>query len=244
MADWREMPIYDGDLWGWFYRDCFDNGSAVYQIRRDDGLSEDADAASYFRTEISGNEAEALSHAKGHVLDVGCGVGATILWLQKQGLDITGIDISPAAVEIARERGARDARVLSLWDLPNIGEKFDTVTFIGNNTGLVYKLENTGKLLDMLRGITNDGAVLIANSVDPTATGNPVHLAYQEQNIERGRYKGQVALRIEYKGFTEPWIGLVLFGPDLLKSLCEEHGWRPRKIIGNGQYFLVADRAR
>ena len=238
-----DLPIYDGDLWGRFYRDCYEKGEAIYHIRRDDGYLDELNASGYFRTELSELESQALSNAKGHVLDVGCGVGASILWLQKQGIQVTGIDISPGAVEIARERGAKDARVMSLWDLPQIGEKFDTVIFVGNNTGLAGSLEKTGEMLDMLRDITNDDAVLICHSINPTATDNPAHLAYHKWNIERGRYKGQATIRTEYDGYTEPWFGLVLFEPDVFKSLCENHGWHPREMIGDNGYFLIADKA-
>lgn len=242
MTDWQDMPICEGDLWGRFYRDYYEKGTGTYFLRRDDG-GLDVDAGNYFRTELSELESQALQQVKGHVLNVGCGVGASILWLQKRGIRVTGIDISPGAVEIARKRGAQDARVLSLWDLPRIGEKFDTVIFIGNNTGLAGNLEKTGEMLEMLRGITTDGAVLICHSLDPTATDEPSHLAYHEWNKERGRYVGQVTIRAEYDGLTEPWFDIVLFEPDVLKSLCKEHGWAPREIMGDGgRYFLIADK--
>ena len=237
-----DMPIDENDLWGRFYLDYYEKGTATYLIHRDDGSVDELDAASYFRTEISGPEAEALSNAKGHVLDVGCGVGASILWLQERGVRVTGIDISPGAVEVARKRGAKDARAMSVWDLPQIGEKFDTVIFIGNNMGLAGSLEKTGEMLEMLRGITNDGAVLIGHSLDPTATDDPSHLAYHKRNIAAGRYLGQIRIRGEYDGYAEPWFNIVFFEPDVLKSLCKDHGWEPREIIGRDRYFLIADK--
>lgn len=44
-----------------------------------------------------------------YVLDVGCGVGATPAYLARQyGCRVVGVDISPAMIERARERAARE----------------------------------------------------------------------------------------------------------------------------------------
>ena len=243
--DIPDIPICEDDLWGRFYRDYYEKETPNYYIRRDDGCLDESSIGSYFRTELSELESQSLGHVKGHVLDVGCGVGASILWLQDRGVKVTGVDISPGAVEVARKRGARDARVMSLWDLPRIEERFDTVIFVGNNMGLAGSLEKTGEMLDMLRGVTSDGAVLVGGSTDPTATDDPSNLAYHKWNTERGRYVGQVKIRAEYAGYTEPWFDILLFEPHVLKSLCRDHGWEPREIIDrSGRYFLIADKIR
>jgi len=74
-------------------------------------------------------ESGALS---GRVLDVGCGTGEHALMAAAHGLDATGIDAVPRAINLA-QRKARDrgltARFL-LWDslrLSDLGEQFDTV---------------------------------------------------------------------------------------------------------------------
>ena len=242
--DIPDLPIYDGDLWGRFYLDYFEKGTPSYYLRRDDGCLQEISIADYFRSELNDLESRAMERVRGHVLDVGCGVGAGILWLQRQGIAVTGIDISPGAIEVAGKRGAKDARTMSLWDLANVEERFDTVTFMGNNMAIAGSLERTGEMLDILRGVTNEGAVLIGNSVDPTATDEPSHLAYHKWNAERGRYVGQVTIRTEYAGFTEPWFDIVLFEPEVLKSICKDHGWEPREVIDSGgRYFLIADKA-
>ena len=52
-------------------------------------------------------EKKAIAYARGRVLDIGCGAGKHALYLQKKGLDVTGIDLSPLAVKICRLRGFR-----------------------------------------------------------------------------------------------------------------------------------------
>src|SRR5262249_31139609 len=37
-------------------------------------------------------------------IDLGCGTGTHAVWLARQGFDVTGVDLSPAAVERARRQ--------------------------------------------------------------------------------------------------------------------------------------------
>jgi 2-polyprenyl-3-methyl-5-hydroxy-6-metoxy-1,4-benzoquinol methylase len=53
------------------------------------------------------DEKKAIDYAKGRVLDVGCGAGRHILYLQKKGLKVLGIDQSPLAVNMCKLRGAK-----------------------------------------------------------------------------------------------------------------------------------------
>lgn len=65
---------------------------------------------------------------KGKVLDLGCGAGDPIaIYLQQSGFEVTGVDISSAMIELARDRMPRgdwregDMRSLAL------GERFDGI---------------------------------------------------------------------------------------------------------------------
>jgi SAM-dependent methyltransferase len=73
---------------------------------------------------------------RGRVLDVGCGTGEQALMAAGLGLEATGVDLAPTAIEIARgkarERGLQ-ARFLvaDALDLATLGERFDTVLDCG-----------------------------------------------------------------------------------------------------------------
>jgi SAM-dependent methyltransferase len=43
---------------------------------------------------------------RGRALDVGCGAGVFSVWLANQGMDVTGIDLFPEAIAMAREHAA------------------------------------------------------------------------------------------------------------------------------------------
>jgi cyclopropane fatty-acyl-phospholipid synthase-like methyltransferase len=68
----------------------------------------------------------------GRVIDVGCGTGEHTLLAAAAGADALGVDISPRAIALAREKAAaRDVgarfEVADALDLAKLGETFDTV---------------------------------------------------------------------------------------------------------------------
>ena len=64
-------------------------------------------------------------------IDLGCGAGNYAIYLVSKGFDVTGIDISPAAIEIAREnakkKGVKPNFLVAdvLGDLDEVKETFD-----------------------------------------------------------------------------------------------------------------------
>ena len=79
------------------------------------------------------HEKQALQLVRGRVLDIGCGAGRHCLYVQDRELEVVGIDNSPLAIEVARRRGVRDARVMSIFDIgPGLG-MFDTLLLLGSN---------------------------------------------------------------------------------------------------------------
>lgn len=58
------------------------------------------------------------------VLEVGCGAGRDGLLLGKSGCAYAGVDVSPEAVQICRERGL-NALEASATNLPFVGDSFD-----------------------------------------------------------------------------------------------------------------------
>ncbi len=81
-------------------------------------------------------ELAASSALRGRVLDVGCGTGEHTLLAAQLGLEATGIDASPTAIETAT-RKARERRlhatfvVMDALDLAELGEEFDTILDVG-----------------------------------------------------------------------------------------------------------------
>jgi 2-polyprenyl-3-methyl-5-hydroxy-6-metoxy-1,4-benzoquinol methylase len=62
------------------------------------------------------------------LLDVGCGVGRFAHAAHALGWDVTGIDVSPVAIEIGREFARFPLRVATLEEMISQGERFDVLT--------------------------------------------------------------------------------------------------------------------
>ena len=218
------------------------DGAGPEIVERDDGLI-GAAMLDYFApvARWPGVERRALRSVRGRVLDVGVGAGRVALELQRRGRTVVGIDVSPGAVEVARQRGVRDVRLLAFEDLdPSLGY-FDTIVMFGNNFGLFGSASKARRLLRRLRPMADR---IAAASLDPYTTDDPVHLAYQQRNRERGRMSGQLRLRVRYRDLIGPWFDYLVVSPDEMASIVEDTQWRIRRLLEderNGYYVAILE---
>ena len=107
---------------------------------------------------------------------MGCGAGTHALYLQKKGLDVTGIDVSPLAIKICKLRGLRKTQVLSFEQIDKFPvNSFDTVIMMGNNFGLFGSFRKAKILLRKLFRIMSPDGLIVAVTTDPYQTKNPTH---------------------------------------------------------------------
>ena len=187
----------------------------------------------------------AMEYVRGRTLDIGCGAGRVSLHLQNAGIDVVGIDHSPLAIRICRERGLSDARVCSITQVSaNSLGIFDSILLTGNNFGL---LENPGRARSLLRRfhrMTTGQGRIIAESTDPYATDDPVHLAYQERNRARGRMSGQYRHRECYGDLRGPWFDWLFVSRDEMREIVSGTGWVVRRFIEpeGPQYVAIIEK--
>ena len=220
----------------------------VLVIERDDGL---IDADFCMKVYLSGPKGwpphmrRALALARGRVLDVGCGAGRHSLYLQQKGLEVLGIDNSPLAVRLCRERGVA-AKTLSITELSPKHGMFDTILMLGNNFGLLGGRRRGRAILRRFHRMTAPGARIIAETFDPYLTDNPVHLAYHRRNRRRGRMGGQVRIRARYQTLATPYFDYLFVSKAELASLLRGTGWRAARFLdGPGPaYIAVLEKAQ
>ncbi len=120
-----------------------------------------------------------LSAIAGPVLDVGCGPGRHLHALAKRGVFALGVDLSPVAVELARDRGGT-AIVGSIFDhVPGAGT-WRTALLLDGNIGIGGAPE---RLLTRIRSLLGPAGEVIVE-LDPPGTGTESLLARIETRAE------------------------------------------------------------
>ena len=223
-----------GDAFGMALEARLQDRPSGHLIERDDGNVDWMTADYYFGNyaDWRSHEKSAVAYARGRVLDVGCGAGRHALHLQRKGRRVTGIDVSPGAVRVARARGLRNVRRMSITDIGRFpAGSFDTIVMFGNNFGLFGSRARASRLLKVMRRITSPGARRLVSCNDPQNTTNPLHLRYQARNRARGRMAGQIRLRIRYANVADTWCDYLFVTRPEMRKLLQETGWHVRKFF-------------
>jgi SAM-dependent methyltransferase len=225
---------------------CYKGGPPIEIVERDDGYIDAANSTGQYFAQFRDwpeRQKRGMTFVRGRskALDVGCGAGRVSLYLQAQGFRVTAIDSSPLAVRLCKRRGVKDARVLAFDDLERIREtEFDTVVMFGNNFGLFENARKAKRLLKQLHRMTTDGAVLIAETINPYKTNNPFHRRYQRRNRLRGRMAGQIRIRIRFHAFVTPWFDYLFVSPSEMKDILKDTGWKATNFLEAARPSYVA----
>ena len=219
------------DAYGQLYLAVLEGRPSEEVMERDDGTSYDGDPSAYFAPyeEWPDPERQAVAEVRGRVLDVGCGAGRVALHLQERGHEVVAIDESPLAVEVARRRGVRDARVLSLseWS-PSLG-RFDTLLLARNNFGLEGDEPDIPVVLERLGELVRPDGCVVTDFVHPGRAG--------------GEHRGH-RFRVRFGAFATPWFRYLMLTPGEIEELLRGTGWQLARVLDDGspRYAVVFER--
>ena len=182
-------------------------------------------------------EQKALDLSFGKILDIGSGSGSHSLYLQEKGLEVTAIDTSPGACEVARRRGIK--KVLN-QDVKNLSsqQKFDTLLLMMNGAGMAGTLENSlGFYLKLKELLTENGQILV-DSTD---------IIYMFQDEDGGvwrdlnqEYYGEVEFKIAYKGQESESFDWVYIDFENLEKIAQQAGLKAEKVVDGPHYNYLA----
>lgn len=216
-------------------------GEALYQywrgdrktplyMRRDDGFVDMTNLKFFFARQPYPVEKGIVPRAHGRILDIGCGAGRHVLYFQRKGMDITGIDVSEKAVQLCLARGCSDVRTTDIFHQEIAPDSYDTVLLLGHGIGIGGTLNRAKKLLERIHKIARPGGALLVDSVDVTKTDLAAHLEYHKRTLDAGKYVGEVTIQLLYKNLTGNWFPWVHVQPGTLEEMALDTGWRVEKI--------------
>ena len=217
---------------------------AAIRVLRDDGRSQDMHAETFFtrQGEFSGLESVALDRCGGRVLDVGAGAGRHTLELQRRGVNVCAIDVSPVAVEIMTKLGVRDARCGALSEFRRA--RFDTLLFMMNGIGVAGSWFGLKKLLAGFDDHVAVGGRMVFDSWDFRAASKDTDRRYYGVSAIGRPYPGETRYRLQYDGLTGAPIAWLFIDPDSLVAIAGKHGLTCRVLAGNAEGGFVAELSR
>ncbi len=149
-------------------------------------------------------------------LELGCGTGTSSIWLAQQGFEVTGVDLSPLALERGRAKADQAGVCVRLVaaDIlkpPDLGAPF-SFFFDRGCYHCVRRLDAQGfvDVLDRLTAPAAVGLVLAGNANEPRDPGPPV---VNEEDLRRelGRCFRIVWLR-EFRFDPSPTLNVSFLG--------------------------------
>lgn len=148
----------------------------------------------------------------GPTVDLGCGPGRVVDLLLRRGIPALGVDDSPHAVRLTRERGAAALRRDVFAPLPGEG-RWSHAILLDGNIGIGG---DPARLLRRAADLVEPGGTVVVE-VDPTARG-----------VERE------AIRVRASGGTSIWFPWARVGSDGLDALAADAGLRITRRLERG----------
>ncbi|SEO80399.1 Methyltransferase domain-containing protein [Halogranum amylolyticum] len=187
-----------------------------------------------------------LDSLAGPVVDVGCGAGNHALYLQERVDDVVAFDVSPGAVEAARERGVKDAVVADMFEMAFPRDRFRSAWMYGTQLGLAGSLAGVSSLLSKLGYVTDEAAVAVVDSYDPRHVDAAEMIGYRPDPRDGVARR---AFHFEYDRDGERLVGrtlsFVLFGPERLRDATVGTPWSVGEVHERptgGHYRAVLEK--
>jgi 2-polyprenyl-3-methyl-5-hydroxy-6-metoxy-1,4-benzoquinol methylase len=197
-------------------------------------------------------ERKALDMATGRTLDVGAASGCHSLVLQKKGIDVTAIDISPLAVETMKDRGVKNVLEQDFFELGSQQhvftlerQQYDTILMLMNGIGIVGTLDRLPKFFQVLDKILAPGGQVLCDSSD-------ISYVFEDERLRVGDgtsgmdgvidipedmgYYGEHSFQMQYKDtIGEPFDWLYI-DADTLRLRADRFGYAV-KVVAEGDHY-------
>ena len=222
MLDYQQAPPTKKKLW----------------VLYPDGSKDEMMVGTYFRafSKMPFLEQIALQECRGRVLDVGGGAGSHALWLQQKDLDVTALDTSAGAAEVARMRGVEQVVCEDIYAFQESG--FDTLLLLMNGIGLSGSLAGLRTFLHHAQTLLAPGGQLLFDS------SNVAYL-YTNNPLLHDQYYGEVKCRYQYGHTKTDWFTWLYIDQQQLTHVATALGWQVQLLFEDedDQYLVRLTRA-
>ncbi|MDQ3629692.1 MAG: class I SAM-dependent methyltransferase [Actinomycetota bacterium] len=172
--------------------------------------------------DASGADERLVARAAGPVLDVGCGPGRHVHALALRGVIAVGVDVSPAALHLARARGATVLEASIFDRIPGAGE-WRTALLVDGNIGIGGAPAALLRRIDSL--LSPGGTILV--EVDPPGVGLEI-----------------VRMRLEEEHRKSYWFDWARVGAEAIAAPASEAGLRVKHSWEDeGRWFAALGAA-
>jgi SAM-dependent methyltransferase len=167
---------------------------------------------------------------------VGAASGCHSLVLQKKGIDVTAIDISPLAVETMKDRGVQKVIEQDFFTLK--GQQYDTILMLMNGIGIVGTLDRLPEFFQVLDKILAPGGQVLCDSSD-------ISYVFEDETgmidiPEDMGYYGEHSFQMQYKDtIGEPFDWLYI-DADTLRQRADRCGYVVEVVAKGDHYDYLA----
>lgn len=233
------MPLIAQDPLGTAIQDYW-NGkkNAVVQVYADQADPDELPVSYLFREEgeMPAREQYTLGLCKGKVLDVGAGAGSHALALQKKGIDVMALEISPKAAAVQKARGVEQVLIGDFFALTP--QPFDTLLLLMNGIGIAGTLEKLPQFLTTCTQWLATGGQILLESSD-------ILYLYEEEDGSvlldlNGAYYGELTYIMEYQQERSEPFGWLFLDFDLLQQYAQEVGLKAELLLQEEDAHYIA----
>ena len=189
--------------------------AATCRVRSADGRSRRL-RVERFVGDVTSADRAVLMRARAPVLDVGCGPGRMVAALARSGVAAVGVDVSPHAVRLTRQRGGEAFCRSVFAPLPGEGA-WGSVLLLDGNIGIGG---DPRRLLGRVREILATGGRAIVETGPPGARAGTAHV------------------RLEVAGLVSEWFAWGRVGAESIAPVADAVGMCvDKRFEADGRWF-------
>ena len=144
--------------------------------------------------------------------------GLTALCLLVNDLGPSVADILSEAIKTVRKKDAKDARPADNLSVDE--DQYDSIAMMGHRIGFLEKSDDLARYFQDVCQLMQPKGQILFTSLDMYTITN------QRQNIQSGRYPGEIEMQFQYGSLIGPFFGLFHLDTKTLRTHVAAANWQ------------------